>query len=104
MPAFEETLKENQRQKDKDGTSILQRAVLQHNLLAISRIYKCVTFDDVSELLGISPESVEKSTTRLISTKCLHGRVDQIDRTIEFRGRNYFFYLMKVKSVCRADQ
>ncbi|CAD5226985.1 unnamed protein product [Bursaphelenchus xylophilus] len=85
LPHFEVLLKENQKIRDRDGNTILEKAVLQHNLLAVSRIYKCVSFDDVSELLGIAPELVETAVTRLISTGSLNGEVDQIDRLITFK-------------------
>ncbi|CAD5220110.1 unnamed protein product [Bursaphelenchus okinawaensis] len=84
LPQFEASLKPEQKIKDKDGNTLLENAVLQHNLLAVSRIYKCVSFDDVSELLGIAPDMVEKAVTRLISTGSLAGEVDQIERLITF--------------------
>lgn len=62
--------------------------VYQH-LLVVSKIYKCVTFEDVSEQLGIAPELVEKAVTKLISTDKLKGELDQIDRWITFKGNIY---------------
>lgn len=67
--------------------TLLQNAIIEHNLLALARVYKCITFDSLAALLGISPEMVEVMITRMISASLLNGTIDQIDRLITFEGK-----------------
>ncbi|KAI6238689.1 COP9 signalosome complex subunit 4 [Aphelenchoides fujianensis] len=81
---FEAVLRPHQRQVDSDGTSTLQRAVLEHNILAASRLYKNITFDSLSQLLGISADQAERTIGRLITTNCLAATVDQLENIVLF--------------------
>ena len=42
------------------GYTILQRAVIEHNLVAVSKIYTNITFSELGGLLGIPSEKVMK--------------------------------------------
>ena len=41
------------------GTTILERAIVQHNMLSASRIYNNITLQELAVLLQISPEKVQ---------------------------------------------
>jgi hypothetical protein len=84
---FVNLLEPHQRVMDKvSGITTLQRANVEHNVRSLARLYKCVTFASVAELLGISLEMVEKTVTRMISSGLLRGTVDQIEQLITFEG------------------
>ena len=40
------------------GSSILDRAVIEHNLLSASKLYNNITFEELGALLEISPSKV----------------------------------------------
>ena len=40
------------------GSTILDRAVVEHNLLSASKLYTNITFDELGALLEISPAKV----------------------------------------------
>ena len=42
----------------RSGFTILQRAVIEHNLVAVSKIYTNITFAELGGLLGIPSEKV----------------------------------------------
>ena len=42
----------------RSGYTILQRAVIEHNLVAVSKIYTNITFAELGGLLGIPSEKV----------------------------------------------
>ena len=44
----------------RSGHSILQRAVIEHNLVAVSKIYTNITFNELGGLLGIPSEKVRE--------------------------------------------
>ncbi|KAJ3174244.1 COP9 signalosome complex subunit 4 [Geranomyces variabilis] len=81
---FATTLAPHQLARLPDGSTVLDRAVTDHNLLAASNIYNNITFDQLATLLGISPENAEKTAARMIGDGNLKGEIDQIDRLILF--------------------
>lgn len=58
MTEFENTLSPHQKIIDTDGYSILQRSVIEQNMLATSKLFANITFDGLAELLGISSNNV----------------------------------------------
>lgn len=40
------------------GSSILDRAVIEHNLIAVSKLYNNITFEELGTLLEIPPSKV----------------------------------------------
>ena len=50
---FEKELDEHQREKLANGMTILEAAVMEHNLLAISNIYKSIKIDNLAQLLRV---------------------------------------------------
>lgn len=43
-----------------DGYSILDKAVMEHNLIAIARIYENISIGEVAAILSLEPEKAEK--------------------------------------------
>ncbi|KAJ3441790.1 cop9 signalosome complex subunit [Anaeramoeba flamelloides] len=81
---FASTLKEHQLAKFSDGTNVLTRSVMEHNLLAASKLYKNISIKELGRLLGIEPERAEKIASKMIQQKRLSGSIDQLSGMIEF--------------------
>jgi len=81
---FAEGLKEHQMAKLSDGSTVLDRAVIEHNLLSASRIYNNITFDELGALLEIPPTRAEEIAARMMVENRLHGSIDQIATLIKF--------------------
>jgi len=69
-----------------DGATVLDRAVVEHNLLSASKLYNNITFGELGALLDISPEKAEKVTSRMIVEERLKGTIDQIEALIIFEN------------------
>ena len=69
-----------------DGTTVLAKAVVEHNLLGASRLYTNIDFDRLGVLLGLDGDKAEETTALMIEQGRLVGRIDQIDRVIWFEG------------------
>ncbi|KAJ9137862.1 PCI domain-containing protein [Pleurostoma richardsiae] len=69
-----------------DGSTVLARAVVEHNLLGASRLYSNIDFDSLGLLLGLDAAKAEETTARMIEQGRLVGRIDQIGRAIWFGG------------------
>ncbi|KAI9203727.1 uncharacterized protein BJ171DRAFT_509417 [Polychytrium aggregatum] len=81
---FAKSLKEHQLAKLSDGTTVLDRAVIEHNILAASKLYNNISFGELGALLSTSPEQAEQVASRMISEGRLLGTIDQIDHLIHF--------------------
>jgi len=67
---------------------LLERAVIEHNLLASSKVYNNIRFEDLGNLLGIAPEQAERVAATMITEDRLQGSIDQIQRLIHFKSQN----------------
>ena len=60
------------------GSTILDRAVTEHNLLAASKLYNNITFKELGALLQISPDKAEKIASQMITEGRMNGYIDQV--------------------------
>lgn len=66
--------------------TVLDRAVMEHNLLASSKIYNNITFRGLGALLDLTPGAAETMARKMIEQGRLKGSIDQVDRLIWFEG------------------
>lgn len=81
---FAQTLQAHQLATTADGSTVLARAMVEHNLLAASRLYVNIEFDALGLLLGLDADKAESTTAKMIEQGRLRGKIDQIDRCIWF--------------------
>lgn len=84
VDAFAATLQPHHRAVQPDGYTILDKAIIQHNLLAASSFYTNISFESLGSLLNIPADKAEKLAASMIVDKRMNGRIDQIDRIIYF--------------------
>ena len=65
-------------------STVLDRAVLEHNLLASSKIYNNITFRGLGALLDLTPGAAETMARRMIEQGRLKASIDQVERLIWF--------------------
>lgn len=85
---FASRLKPHQKALQSDGTTVLSKAVIEHNLLAASRLYNNIGVEELGVLLGLSGEKAEEYAARMIEQKRMNGQIDQIDGLIYFDSGN----------------
>jgi COP9 signalosome complex subunit 4 len=64
--------------------TVLDRAVMEHNLLSASRLYSNITFDGLGSLLSLTPYAAEAMARTMIQQGRLKGSLDQVERLITF--------------------
>ena len=84
VQAFASGLQEHQLAKTSDGSTVLDKAVLEHNLLAISRLYQNITMASLGTLLNTDADRAEQYAAAMIESARLTGSIDQIDGVIHF--------------------
>eukprot|EP00979_Chaetoceros_neogracilis_P013246 scaffold3742_cov267-Chaetoceros_neogracile.AAC.18 len=83
---FEDSLGDHQKAIMGDGLTIFQRALIEHNMVAVSRIYSSIYFEALGQLLGLSTEKTEKVASKMILDGSLKAYIDQVDGVICFEG------------------
>lgn len=89
LQEFEALLQPHQKACTIDGlgSTILDRAVIEHNLLSASKVYNNITFEELGALLEIPPTKAEKIASQMITEGRMNGYIDQIDSIIHFETR-----------------
>jgi len=88
VSSFAAGLQEHQLAKTSDGSTVLDKAVLEHNLLAISRLYQNISFTNLGALLGTGAERAEQYAATMIESNRLSGSIDQIAGVIHFNTKD----------------
>lgn len=91
VAAFAQKLAPHQLAVTADGTTVLDKAVIEHNLVAASKLYENISVDSLGSILGLKAsgdlsagEKAEAYAARMVEQGRLRGRIDQIDGVISF--------------------
>lgn len=81
---FEDSLPDHQKAIMGDGLTTVQRAVIEHNMVAVSKLYKSIYYSELSFLLGVEIDHAEKIAAKMIVDGSLLGSLDQVDERLNF--------------------
>jgi len=84
---FADRLAPHQLAQTADGSTVLAKAVTEHNLLSASQLYENIAITELGSLLGLAPAKAEEYAARMLEQSRLTGRIDQIDGVLFFDGR-----------------
>ena len=87
VESFAADLSEHQKARTADGRTVVERAMLEHNLRGASRIYKNIGIEALGDLLGTNAEQAEQYAAGMIEQGRLTGTIDQIGGRIFFEGQ-----------------
>ncbi|MEW5307383.1 MAG: hypothetical protein WDW38_001246 [Sanguina aurantia] len=103
IDSFAHTLKPHQMATFPDGTTVLARAVSQHNLLSASKLYNNISIEQLGHLLGVEPSRAETIAADMIQEGRMPGSIDQVDRLIRFDHKvdGLLQWDAQIQNVCR---
>lgn len=84
VSAFSDKLRPHQKAATADGSTVLEKAVLEHNLLAASRLYSNISTSVLGSMLGVDGQRAEIYAAQMIEQGRLRASIDQIDEVIYF--------------------
>lgn len=85
LEQFESSLADHQKAIMADGLTIVERGVLEHNMVAVSHLYKSIYFSQLAELLGVVDcEKAEKVAAKMITDGLLSGSIDEMEGVLYF--------------------
>jgi len=70
-------------------TSLLTEAMVEHNMISVSKLYKNIRIQSLAQLLKIDPYKAEKLAGRMIYEKHMEGSIDQVDGFIHFKCKSH---------------
>lgn len=85
---FADKLDPHQLAPTADGSTVLAKAVIEHNLLGASRLYNNIGVDELGMLLGLDAAKSEEYAARMLEQGRLTGSIDQIDGVIFFGAQD----------------
>jgi len=84
--AFAQNLQEHHKAQGKGGRTVLQNAIIEHNMLAASKIYNNIKFDQLGVLLSIGAKEAEALASTMIEGRRMKAVIDQVEGVVEFQG------------------
>ena len=81
---FEASLQPHQKAMMGDGLTIMERGVVEHNMLAISGIYQSIYIDELALILGVPKKKAENIVATMILDGSVEGSIDQVENLVFF--------------------
>jgi COP9 signalosome complex subunit 4 len=81
---FEASLADHQKAIMGDGLTIMERGVVEHNMVAVSNLYRSIYVTELARILGVSPQKAEMTAANMIMDGSLRGSIDQVEGLLEF--------------------
>jgi len=81
---FESTLAEHQMRLTKEGWTLLRKAVIEHNLIATSKVYNNISMADLAKILDVDVDGAENIAASMIAQGRLTGKIDQSKGLLHF--------------------
>ncbi|CAE7646610.1 csn-4, partial [Symbiodinium microadriaticum] len=86
MEIFEQCLQPHQKAMTSEGFTMPQKATIEHNMIAIRRLYRNIYISELAHLLGLDEGTTEKVAASMISEGRLQASLDQLEGMIYFTG------------------
>jgi len=100
---FESTLAEHQMRLTKEGWTLLQKAVIEHNLIATSKLYVNITLSDLALILNVDAAGAENIAASMIAQGRLTGKIDQSKGLLHFVSAHVLqSWDANVETVCNS--
>ncbi|XP_043205549.1 COP9 signalosome complex subunit 4-like isoform X2 [Amphibalanus amphitrite] len=100
LKELEALLQEHQKATTADGSTLLDRAVVEHNILSASKIYSNISLESLAALLEVSPRRAEKVAAQMLSEERMAGRIDQIDGVLHFQPGELGDWDAQIQGLC----
>ncbi len=73
---FEESLQPHQKVVSADGFSVLGKALIEHNIEVISKIYSNISFEELGRFLDIPADQAEQIIAHMVSENRMKASLD----------------------------
>jgi COP9 signalosome complex subunit 4 len=84
LTIFESSLAPHQKAVMSDGLTLMERGIVEHNMIAVSQLYQSVYITELGRILGVDAHKAEKIAANMIMDGSLNGSIDQVEGLLEF--------------------
>lgn len=84
LTTFEESLAAHQRAITSEGWTIVEKAVIEHNMLAASHVYDNINFSQLAAILRLDQAQAEKVAAKMVTEGRLMATIDQTEELLMF--------------------
>jgi COP9 signalosome complex subunit 4 len=85
MDQFAQNLQPHQRDAlTAEGSSLLERTVLEHNILSSKKYFRVASFDALARLLDMSADRLEKIMVNMVAEGRLQVKINHITQSVTF--------------------
>lgn len=88
LKKYEASLQPHQKAIMGDGLTIMERGVVEHNMISVSKIYDSIYVSELALVLGVNPNKAEKIAASMIMDGSLMGSIDQVEGLLEFQSED----------------
>ena len=81
---FEASLVDHQKAVMGDGLTIMDRAVVEHNMIAVADLYESIYLSELAWILGVTATKAESISATMIMDGSIHASIDQVDGLLLF--------------------
>lgn len=81
---FEASLADHQKAVMGDGLTIMDRAVVEHNMIAVADLYESIYLSELAWILGVTANKAESISASMIMDGSIHASIDQVDGLLLF--------------------
>lgn len=84
LTQFEASLATHQKAVMGDGLTIMERGVVEHNMIAVAFLYESIYMSELALILGVPERKAESIAASMIMDGSLQGSIDQVEGLLEF--------------------
>ena len=84
LKQFESSLADHQKALMGDGLTIMERGVVEHNMISVSNLYRTIYMSELAKILGVTEKRAETIAANMIMEGALNGTIDEVDGFLEF--------------------
>jgi COP9 signalosome complex subunit 4 len=84
---FGASLADHQKAIMGDGLTIMERAVVEHNMIAVADLYESIYLAELAWILGVAENKAEKIAATMIMDGSLKASIDQVDGLLLFSNQ-----------------
>lgn len=81
---FEASLVDHQKAVMGDGMTIMDRAVVEHNMIAVADMYESIYLSELAWILGVTSKKAESIAANMIMDGSIHASIDQVEDLLLF--------------------
>jgi COP9 signalosome complex subunit 4 len=71
-----------------DGSTVLDRAMREHNILSVSKVYNNISFEELGILLALNSIEAESLIAKMIGESRLNAKIDQVENLVYFSKKS----------------